>query len=94
MLVLHKFAFICMLKHCCTLQAKRGESDFMREAMTDLRAAVCDDQLADQAEDLLQQMLHVDPTQRCTVQEALSHSLLVHFTKCRQAAVKCALPVS
>lgn len=72
---------------CCqpevVLQAKTCDSEFVVEAIFALRAAIDDAELAEQAEDLLSQMLHIDPAQRCTVEEALSHSLLVHFTTCR-----------
>ena len=64
------------------------DSQFVVEAIIALRAAVDDEELCDQAEDLLSQMLHTDPAQRCTVEEALSHSLLVHFTQCGEPALR------
>lgn len=51
------------------------DTGVMPEALTALGGAMGDAELADAAIDLLQRMLHLHPSQRCTIEEALSHEL-------------------
>ena len=53
------------------------DTGVMPQALTALREAMGDAELADAAIDLLQRMLHIHPSQRCTITEALSHELFM-----------------